>query len=253
MLLAITAMVYSCEKANHAAPATASNIQLSEAHYYYPDGSFYAVNYSYDAIGHLIKEEQLNAGQQPLFFRQYHYQENQLVNTQIGRDPKMAEFRHSYANQQLVKTEYEEFQFANAKQHFERIYEYQGTTLVKITQHDLVDDQHSSFSVFSYEGANISGIRNYNLKTGVLEEEVAFEYDNRKNPLYGVTLNTGNIRYASKNNLIRTKTSVENGHLVNKELVYEFEYNEQGYPTKSYQILENGARLPEAGFIYKTY
>jgi hypothetical protein len=248
----MTALVFSCEKANHAAPTPETTFQLSSSRYYYLDGSYYDVRYSYDSTGKLSREEQLDGHGEPLYVTAHYFEAGQLTRTQMGISPKLAEFRHSYEDNLLVKTEYMEFESSPQKQHFERIYEYQGPFIVKITQRDMVNDQASSYSVFTYDEGNISGIRNYNLHTGALEEEVAFEYDHQKNPLYGVTLNTGNIRYSAQHNVTRIKTTVENGQPVNKELVYEFEYNAQGYPLKSYQILPNGAKLPEASFVYST-
>jgi len=129
-------LFFSCEKANHPAPAPETIFQLSSSRYYYIDGSYYDVKYSYDSTGKLTREEQLDAHGDPLYVTAHLYEAGQLTRTQMGLSPKLAEFRHSYEDNLLVRTEYREFEPSPQKQHFERIYEYQGSLIVKITQRD---------------------------------------------------------------------------------------------------------------------
>lgn len=225
--------------------------KLSGSRFYFINGTYHAIEYKYSDQSKLISEKEYDVNGQSLFETFFHYQNDRLSIEELGSSPKISELRYTYNNQLLSETEYIDYQNRPVKQHFRRSFIYEDGNMIKIIEMDLQNSNRSNYTVLNYTGKNITSVKVYDLTPNVLTHEAHLEYDNKKNPFYGIKENTGDAKYACRNNVVSVKTLVRNGNPVDEVITYSYEYNSENYPIKKAWVYTGAGKLIEETYFYE--
>lgn len=251
LLLVTIAWLQSCKKEYRQEKESDHVLRLSSVKNYHLDGTFYTVAYQYNNHGQLTSEKQIGGDSRILFETVLHYKHGRLEIEELGVSPKISEFRYTYKDQLLSETEYIEHKSGPIKHHFKRTFIHENSRLTKIIEKDLENDDLSNYRVLTYTGGNLTNIKMYDIHTSQLLNETKLEYDNKRNPFYGIKESSGNALYLSRNNVTQQTMLVKNGAPVEEITTYEFEYNTADYPVKKSHVFTSGGKLLEQTYTYQ--
>lgn len=245
----IALLAVGCRKKDPEPPVSYKEV-LTSSKFYYVDGTYYEKFFEYDHSGNLIRDEDRTSEGQLMSFRSYHYEGGKLIDVILNSaSSKVAQYHYSYQNNKPVKFIYQEYKNGTIRNLFEQLYEYEGSSVSKITVNNF-DGSPSYYINLTWEGKNIKSQKTYSLPKVDLTEETVYEYDTAVNPLNKIeSTSVGNPRFNSVNNVTKI-TTTKSSTGITEEIISDFEYDSSNRPIKQYNRFKDGSRLHEQSYNY---
>lgn len=257
ILIAVLASMASCKKEKIIHDLPGRNTLLATARYYFnynAGADYYTEEFTYSPVQQVTKMESRLQGASMLASRTYHYTNGRLTSVDLNaaNGVKIAEHRYVYATgKNLQKFQYLEYVNNNTELRLmiEHDFEYNAQGQPVKTTVKNYNTGTSYYIVSTYTNHNVAKQTTYTLPGNTLKDETVYEYDNKRNPYYKQEIaGTGNPKYYSVNNILKMTIKTAATGAVN-EIGYYYEYNNDAYPVKQYNMLGTNKML-HATFEY---
>lgn len=179
----------------------------------------------------------------------YYYTGNNLSRLEMHDNSQLyAEMAFTYEGEKMIKTTFSTHEGIFSKLNIINNKTYSSILDLTIGGHiafplynKKIQSMQLSFEIHhEYNGTQlVKTYTEYEEDGGLYKYEMVYLYDNKKNPfehnLYYILYNTLELRWISKNNIIRiniTQTEIyeDETDIYENSIIYKYEYNENNYP-----------------------
>lgn len=250
LIILTVAALSACKKNNKKdiRPEQADN-RISTVKLLNSNGHMIRINKGYDDQKRLISEESFDEQTSLTLKELFYYKDGKLDYSTIQNNNRLiAKTNYVYTDGKLSKMQYLEYlQQETPALNFEKTFEYKDGLIYKIATVSPLGSI-SSYQVFTFIKQNIAEIKMYNPENA-LTHRFSFEYDDQHNPFHYITETNQSTEGYSVNNVLNTTiTDYALNQTTRHE--YQYEYNDNGFPTKKSLINSGSASIFQASYQY---
>lgn len=221
--------------------------------YYFSDQSYYKINYFYDEKGRIVRKEEEDPGGPLKYYELIKYEGNSIKTIEKGSSQgKIGEFRFFYKNGKIITIEYWMLdEMGVLKRWNKRDFEYDSQYITKTITTDF-NVNRSFYSLYLLQEGNVMSVKSIDMNTQEIIDENIFRYDDKPNPFCNTSFEyLGYPISSSKNNVIYQKVTYSDENKLAFELLFHYEYNQEGKPIKKHILGKDGKRFLEESYEYQ--